>query len=155
MTTLLNTARILRRVLETWGDMLSLILRWKTTSERWYAKLLWMIIIKIIIMIIRQNSKFRLCGDRDETINHIISKCSKLALKEYKTRHDWDAKVVHGDMRRKFPFDHTNRWFMHNLAPVQENDLHKPLWEFIHTNGSPNPGQKTRPHNNQQKKENL
>ena len=35
-----------------------------------------------------QNSKCRLCGDRDETINHIISECSKLAQKEYKARHD-------------------------------------------------------------------
>ena len=29
-------------------------------------------------------SKCRLCGDRDETINHIISECSKLTQKEYK-----------------------------------------------------------------------
>ena len=29
----------------------------------------------------QQNSKCRLCGDRDETINQIISECSKLALK--------------------------------------------------------------------------
>ena len=36
----------------------------------------------------QQNSRFRLCGDRDETINHIISECGKLAQKEYKTRHD-------------------------------------------------------------------
>ena len=36
----------------------------------------------------QQNSKCRLCGDRDETINRIISECSKLELKEYKTRHD-------------------------------------------------------------------
>ena len=36
----------------------------------------------------QQNSKFRLWGDTDETINHIISECSKLAQKEYKTRHD-------------------------------------------------------------------
>ena len=35
-----------------------------------------------------QNSKYRLCGDRDETINHIISECSKLAHREYKTRFD-------------------------------------------------------------------
>ena len=35
-----------------------------------------------------QNSKCCLCGDRDETINHIISECSKLAQKEYKARHD-------------------------------------------------------------------
>ena len=29
----------------------------------------------------QQNSKCRLCGDRDKTINHIISECSKLAQK--------------------------------------------------------------------------
>ena len=32
MTALLSTARILRRVLETWGDLLSLKLQWKTIS---------------------------------------------------------------------------------------------------------------------------
>ena len=30
----------------------------------------------------QQNSKCRLCGDRDETINHIINECSKFAQKE-------------------------------------------------------------------------
>ena len=30
-----------------------------------------------------QNDECRLCSDRDETINHIISECSKLAQKEY------------------------------------------------------------------------
>ena len=46
----------------------------------------------------QQNSKYRLCGDRYETINHIISECSKLAQKEYKTRHYWVAKVIHCEM---------------------------------------------------------
>ena len=32
MAALLRTARILRRVLETWGDLLSLKLQWKTIS---------------------------------------------------------------------------------------------------------------------------
>ena len=31
-TALLKTVRILRRVLETWGDLLSLKLQWKTIS---------------------------------------------------------------------------------------------------------------------------
>ena len=44
--------------------------------------------IKARINKTQQNSKCRLCGDRGETINHIISECSKLAQKEYKTRHD-------------------------------------------------------------------
>ena len=50
----------------------------------------------------QQNSKCRLCGDRDETIDHIISECSKLAQKEYKARHDWVGKVIHWEMCRKF-----------------------------------------------------
>ena len=37
------------------------------------------------------NSKCRICGDRDETINHIISECSKLA-QEYKVRHNWGGQ---------------------------------------------------------------
>ena len=32
ITALLRTARIPRRVLKTWGDLLSLKLQWKTTS---------------------------------------------------------------------------------------------------------------------------
>ena len=43
----------------------------------------------------QQNSKCRLYGDRDETINHIIRECSKLAQNENETRHDWVGKVIH------------------------------------------------------------
>ena len=78
----------------------------------------------------QQNSKSRLCGDRDETINHIISECSKLAKREYKARHDLVGKVIHLEMCKKFQFDHTNKWYMHNPAPVLENDSHKLLWDF-------------------------
>ena len=78
----------------------------------------------------QQNTKCRLCGDRDETINHVISECSKLAQKEYKARHDRVGKVIHWEMCRKFQFDHTNKWYMHNQAPVLENDSHKLLWDF-------------------------
>ena len=38
-TTLLRTAKILRRVLETWEDLLSLRLQWKTISLRWCEKI--------------------------------------------------------------------------------------------------------------------
>ena len=70
----------------------------------------------------QQNSKCWLCGDRDETINHIISECSKLAQKEYKTRHDWVSKGIHWEMCKKFKVDHTNKWYMDNPASV--------LWDF-------------------------
>ena len=73
----------------------------------------------------QQNSKWRLYGDRDETINHIISECSKIAQKEYKTRHDWVSKVIQWEMSKILKFDHTNKWYMHNLASVQKNDAYK------------------------------
>ena len=57
----------------------------------------------------QQNSKCRLCGDRDETINHIISECSKFARKEYKARQDWVGKVIHWEMFKKLKFEHTNQ----------------------------------------------
>ena len=78
----------------------------------------------------QQNSKCRLCGNRDETINHIISECSKLVQREYKARHDWVGKVIHREMFKKFKFDHTNKWYIHNPAPVLENDTHKLLWDL-------------------------
>ena len=53
----------------------------------------------------QQNSGCMLCGDRDETIKQ-ISECSKLAQKEYKTRHDWMGKVIHWESCQKFKFDH-------------------------------------------------
>ena len=78
----------------------------------------------------QQNSKCRLCGDRDQIINHIISEGSKLARKEYKVRHDWVGKVIYWEMCWKFKFDHANKWYMHKPAPVLENDTHKLLWDF-------------------------
>ena len=82
----------------------------------------------------QENSKCRLCGDKDETINHIISECSKLAQKEYKTIQDLVGKVILWEMCKKSKFDYTNKWYMPNPASVLENDMHELLWDFdIHT----------------------
>ena len=72
----------------------------------------------------------RVCVDRDETINYIISKCRKLAQQEYKARYDWVGKAIHWEMCKKFKFDHTNKWYMQNPASVLENATHKLLWDF-------------------------
>ena len=108
---LLNLERILRKVLKNWSDLLSLRLQWKTISYSWCETLTMSKKKKIIIII-------------------NISECSKLAQKEYKARHDLVGKVIHREMCRKFQFDHTNKWYMHNPAPALENDSHKLLWGF-------------------------
>ena len=33
-------------------------------------------------------------------------------------------------MCKKLKFDYTNKWYVHNPAPVRENNTHKLLWEF-------------------------
>ena len=50
-----------------------------------------------------------LCGDKNETINHIISEYSRLAQKECKTKHDWVEKVIHWELCKKLKFDHTTK----------------------------------------------
>ena len=57
----------------------------------------------------QQNSRCRLCGDRDEIINHIISEGSKLAQKEYNTRYTRVDKVIHWELSKNFKFDLTNK----------------------------------------------
>ena len=76
------------------------------------------------------NFKYRFCADREETIHHIISKCSNLAQKENKKKHNWVGKVIHWERCKKFKFDHTNKWYIHNPASVLENETHKLLWDF-------------------------
>ena len=66
----------------------------------------------------------------DETINHILSDYSKLVPKEYKARHDLVGQVIHWEMCMTFKFDHTNKWYLHNPAPILENNTQKLLWDF-------------------------
>ena len=37
----------------------------------------------------KEQTKCRMCSRADETINHSVSECLKLAQKEYKRTHDW------------------------------------------------------------------
>ena len=49
----------------------------------------------------QQDSKCWLCGERDETVYHIISECSRLVQKNYKTCHDWVGKVVNWEVCKR------------------------------------------------------
>ena len=58
--------------------------------------------IKANIDYSQQISNRRLCGDRVETMNHVIRECGKLAEKEVKTRHAWGVgKVIHCELLEK------------------------------------------------------
>ena len=40
------------------------------------------------------------------------------------------GKVIHWKLCKKFKFDHTNKWYMHNPESVLENEMQRVLWNF-------------------------
>ena len=78
----------------------------------------------------QRNSKWSLCGDRDETIDHMMSKCSKLVRKGYQTRHVWVGKVINWEVCKKLKLGHTTKWYMQKPVCIQETETLKILWDF-------------------------
>ena len=54
-----------------------------------------------------------------------MSKCSKLAQKEYKTTHDWVGKVIHKELFKILKLDHTDKWYVYKPESVLKNETHK------------------------------
>ena len=77
----------------------------------------------------QQNDKYRLYSGKDETINYMVSECSKLAQKKYKTRHKCSG-VIHLQFCKKLKLDHTTKWYTHKPESVMENETHKILRDF-------------------------
>ena len=72
----------------------------------------------------------RVCRKVDESIDHIVSGCSKLAQKEYKRRHDNLGKMVHWTLARKCNFEAGDKWYEHKPKSVLVNEDYKILWDF-------------------------
>ena len=78
----------------------------------------------------QENSKCRMCGKAEETVNHVLSECSKLAQKEYKRQHDWFGTKIHWELCRKYGIEMKEKWYEHTREVVMENDKCKILWDF-------------------------
>ena len=72
----------------------------------------------------------RLCKKADESIDHVVSVCSKLAQKEYERRHDNLGKIVHWKLARKCNFEAGDKWYEHEPKNVLENEDYKILRDF-------------------------
>ena len=72
----------------------------------------------------------RVCRKVDESIDHIVSGCSKLAQKEYKRRHDNLGKIVHWKLARKCNFEAGDKWYENEPESVLENEDYKILCDF-------------------------
>ena len=72
----------------------------------------------------------RLCHNRNETVDHILSGCEKLAQSEYKKRHDKVAAAIHWCMCKKHHIQCEEKWYQHRAEKVTETDDIKLLWDF-------------------------
>ena len=43
---------------------------------------------------------------------------------KYNSRNDWVRKVIHLELCKKFKYDHTNKWYIHDQESVLENETH-------------------------------
>ena len=71
----------------------------------------------------------RLCRKADESIDHVVSGCSKLGQKKYKRQNN-AGKIVHWKLARKCNFEAGDNWYEHEPESVLENDNYKILWDF-------------------------
>ncbi len=77
-----------------------------------------------------QSPLCRMCGEKGETISHLVSECSKLAQREYKRRHDNVARYVHWQLCNKGGFERAKNWYEQQPEGVIENENFKLLWDF-------------------------
>ena len=77
----------------------------------------------------QEDCKYRPCGNRNETCNH-ISEFRKLAKMECKNRHSWARKVIPWKLSKKPKFLPTDKWYINKPESVLENETHEILWDF-------------------------
>ena len=77
------------------------------------------------------SEKCRICNQHNESVEHILNGCQKLANGDYKHRHDRVAAALHWGMCRDLGFTAETKWWSHYAEKVLENDDYKILWDFL------------------------
>ena len=72
----------------------------------------------------------RVCNESQESVQHIISGCTKLVQKDYKTRHDKVAARLHWEYSKRFNFDCSDKWYEHVPEKIVENEIVKIMWDM-------------------------
>ena len=93
----------------------------KGNLKRETDKILRVNYFKVKIDNTQQNSKYRLCWEKNETVTHMKNECSNLAEKQYKTKHDWVWKVIHLELCKRLKFDHTKKGYMYKSKSLLQD----------------------------------
>jgi hypothetical protein len=76
------------------------------------------------------DSKCRLCKEKEETVDHLVSACSKIAQTDYKERHNKVASMLHWNLCKKYNIPAADKWWEHKVEKVLQQDDVKILWDF-------------------------
>ena len=62
---------------------------------------------------ISENPLCRMCGERGETVQHIIFESKNLVQRQYKRRHDTVTKLIHWKLCEKYNLERKEKWYKH------------------------------------------
>lgn len=75
------------------------------------------------------NIKCRMCGEKEETLDHLMAGCSVMAPKAYLDRHNRIAKIVHQSLRSRFLEETDNSpYYSYEPPQVCENEAARLYW---------------------------
>ena len=72
----------------------------------------------------------RICGQYQETIDHIVAGCPELAKTEYLHRHDKAASYLHWNRCKELNINVEEKWYEHEPQTVTERDNITSLWDM-------------------------
>ena len=70
------------------------------------------------------------CGEKGESVCHLVSECKKLARKEYKRRRDNVARIIHWKLCELHQLERKEKWYEHVEEGVLENGEVKLFWDM-------------------------
>ena len=76
-------------------------------------------------------NKFRLCGEKVESVTHLVSAYKMLAQREYKGRHDKVCQHLHWLLCKKYGYEVSDDWYQHSPQRVLDDaDKPKIFWDL-------------------------
>ena len=72
----------------------------------------------------------RICGQFQETIDHIVAGCPEMAKTEYLHRHNKAATYLHWNICKEFNINTKSKWYEHEPQTVSEKDDITIMWDM-------------------------
>ena len=72
----------------------------------------------------------KICGQFQETFDHVVAGCPELTKTEYLRRHNGAATYRHWNLYKEFTFNTKEKWYEHESQIVTDKDDIRILWDM-------------------------